>query len=242
MATKIDLLPRYVPMRRRFKRWSYAMGALSLATLLFILAVDNRQKAKLGITTTNADTVKARADITDSVESSTATIVGQTAASADAVKFFTDAAKTGGQRAQLIDEVRRYVLGSMKVDSMDLSTANATMQAGIPSKNAYVEAIRVLRQAELDNVFVVNTTKFSGISTFNQRPPAEFVSGIASPGSVLVYPDRVNIATTLVHPSTEPSPPGGAVGTAPAGGLSGSSSTLASPSSSRSSTGNSGTP
>ena len=144
---KIDLLPEYVALERRFKRVVLA-GIL----LLLLLAVG------LGLhhLTNIRRQEKLKADIAGIQPTATMTTNANTAATAataanlpvqTVVNFMADASKTGAERAALLDLTRRYIYDGAVVSLVDFSDgANIQFKATVRTPDEYANFLLALRK------------------------------------------------------------------------------------------------
>lgn len=121
MAIRIDLLPRYVGLRKWFKRILAACLALVGIFAVVLFALYYRDQLRLQTLKTNLENVRLIAQKTDDANAAAATAVGKAKPLQDTVNFFVDASRTGSQRAALLDLVRRYIYEGAVINTLDMS-------------------------------------------------------------------------------------------------------------------------
>ena len=105
MAIRIDLLPRYVVLRRWFKRILLACLSLvsAFAAILFVLYY--REQLRLQTLKVNRDAYEKIAKEAERAQSAAKSKEDEAKPFQDNVNFFVDAGRTGPERAALLDTV-----------------------------------------------------------------------------------------------------------------------------------------
>jgi hypothetical protein len=147
MGIRIDLLPRYVGLKRWFKR--ILLACLSLvgifAAVLFLLFY--REQLRLQTLTTNRDEIKKVADAAAAAASAAEAAKTTAKPFQDTVNFFVDAGRTGAERAALLDVVHRYLYSGAVISSLDLSDGqNIKFTATLKTPDEYANFLNNLRR------------------------------------------------------------------------------------------------
>lgn len=230
MAIKIDLLPSYVKDAKTFKRILAGCLLLVAATAGFLFLVNSRHAARLAVAEADKAAIEPIALEAEATQKRAQAALDAAVPVRSSVEFMAAAAKTGPQRAALIDSIRRYIFPGVVINTIDISdgkTLNITAQAKTPDDYAtYLNNLR--RASEGPDKFL--TPAFgSGVPGYGQAgapgsgttpgqvadaaPPGE--NGTATPvaGSnplLIKLPIAVNTTATLVNPIPLPVEPGGA--------------------------------
>lgn len=196
MAISIDLLPGYVGLRRVFKR--LVAGCLLLiglvAGILFLLYT--KSSGQLEIAQQNADAWDKLAKKTEDVQTETKGIQTASAPLQSLIQFLQDTGRTGAERAQLIDVVRRYIYSSSQpglgalVSSIDLSDGKTVkINATVNSPDEYATFLDGLRRGS--KLYIPPGPAFEDFAVASGVPgypppkavPFEFVPGapVATP-------------------------------------------------------------
>lgn len=218
MAIKIDLLPAYVQLRKKFHRtlaWCIAFTGLVAGGLLMAL---HQRKLELQTAQTNLVAAQAVAAKTTAAKSGAEKATADAAPYISAVNFMTGASKTGPQRAALIDLIRRAIDIDAVVSSIDVSNGQTVViKATVRNPDEYARFLLNLRRASDTE----GGTLFKGLPT--ATGPGGFANGAVPfqtplpTGEIvpILYPVQVEAQGTLLNPVQLPTDP---VGGAPAAG------------------------
>ena len=226
MATKIDLLPGYVGMRRWFSRLFLVAVVLigSLGTILWLVWFQtdlrfHKLETDLDTYTRVASKAKAAEDAATKADADAAPIK-------TSVDFMVAASQTGAQRAALIRLIKLYIYPEALISSIDVSNGtDCSITGAVAQPNDYYSAVLDLRQGASSNGGLVfqDEPKFNGIPGFgSQTGPiassvdeqkAMFMSGDQHP---LLLPLPIKASAKLKDPVSIPSD-SGAIGGAAAG-------------------------
>lgn len=147
MGIRIDLLPRYVGLKRWFKR--ILLACLSLvgvfAAVLFLLYY--REQLRLQTLMANRDAVKTVATAADAAGKAAEAKKSEAKPFQDTVNFFVDAGRTGPERAALLDVVHRYIYDRAVISAVDLSDGqNIKFTATVKTPDDYANFLNNLRR------------------------------------------------------------------------------------------------
>lgn len=219
MAIKIDLLPRYVGLQRRFNTlWKVAAGFL-LGTLVILALIYARGETDLRNLRAELETATAEAGYTEKAQKAA------DAATAAAVpldtysQFMVNASQTGAKRAALIDLVARYVTPGAVVNSIDMSNGTtAVITATLRSPDDYARFLLGLRSGSASRggpVFAADPRTASVVPSdpVVSDQPLGYGRGPIAPApssqpQVVSYPIRMTVVGTLKEPITIPAEPG----------------------------------
>ena len=232
MAIKIDLLPKYVQLRRVLK-WASLISFVivtAVGSVLYLLYFKKTQEVEAA--KTDLEVWKAVAAVATGVAGEAAAKETSLTSLQSTVQFFGDATQTGPRRAAAVDLIRRYVMPDALVSSIDISDGkNVTIVASVKDSDDYSRLLLNLRQG-------TNGTKPAPILPYVWEAPAPNASGV--PGYPLpnipipalsgtdpipkTFPLNISIAGTLLNDLVFSTPvaPGETAGAAP-GGQAGSS-------------------
>jgi hypothetical protein len=212
MAIKIDLLPEYVPLRRRLK-WTVSACVVALAGTAALLAVIYQAKTlELETLQTNVDNATRVATLSANADAATKKAIAEAAPQQAVIDFVFEASKTGAQRAALLNLVRQYIYPQALIASIDISDGkNVNIQGTVKSTDEYAAFVNTLRAGSADNGGVLYTglPSASGPTGFPAgaqlfTPPLPDPSGQPV---VLVFPIKVQAQGTLKNPVTVPVEP-----------------------------------
>lgn len=222
MAIKIDLLPEYVPLRRKLKL-AVSSCVVVLGTTAAVLAVIY-QKQTLELETVNqnlemwkrvaAQSTKAKSEA-DAAEATGLPVKV-------ALDFIYSASKTGPQRAALLNQVRQYIHPGSLIASIDVSDGeNVNIQATVKDTDEYAAFLKTMR----NGADVNRGPLYEGLPTAAGVPgfpagEAVFVPPTADPGGqpvVMVFPlnitaqgklkNKVVLPVDPVAPAAPPATP-----------------------------------
>lgn len=231
MAIKIDLLPRYVGLQRRFSMLWKVFAALLAAVACILALIWYRGEAETRTLQAQLATATAEANITTAAEKAASDATAAAAPLDSYTQFMVNASSTGANRAALIDLVTRYVTPGAVVSSIDMSDGTkAVIKATLRSPNDYARFLLGLRSGSATRggpVFaadprtsavvplepVKSVTDNQGYGRLPTIPPP------ASQVQIVSYPIAMTVEATLKNPITIPAEPtatGGAPGATPA--------------------------
>lgn len=243
MAIRINLLPRYVALRRWFKR-TVVLCVLSAVTLATILAAAYyREYLQLQTLKTNIANVKVFADKTDAAEAAAATATAEAQPLQSSVNFLVDAGRTGSERAALLDLIRRYVYNGAVVGSLDISDGRTAVFSGmVRTPDDYARFLLNLRRGTAPaGILFAKLPEGSGILGWPNRSgttptagapgqPAPAPTPAPAPGQpqtgvapldamrYQIFPNNISARAELREPIVVPIPPGDAAPAAAPGG------------------------
>lgn len=217
MAIKIDLLPRYVKLKRNLHRSIAACLVVTGAVAGLLLVILQQRRLELETVKTNLQTAQTVvAQVTTATSEKTTALTGA-APIANAVSFMTAASKTGSQRAALLHLVRQYIYEDAIVSSIDISDGQkVVILATVRTPDEYARFLLNLRRSADVN----GGTLFKGLPLASgprgfANGAAPFVrpngNGTADP-IPLVYPVSVRAEGFLLNPVLLPPDPVGAPG------------------------------
>jgi type II secretory pathway pseudopilin PulG len=213
MATKIDLLPGYVGMRRWFKRVLIICVAVlavvaSILSLLFF-----RDKQRLAKLQEDVNNIEHFAQQTEAAQRERDAATQEAAPIKASVDFMADASKTGPERAALLDLIRRYIYEGAVVSSIDLSDGqNARFTVTVRTPDDYARFLTNLRRgsAQKEGPLFEGLPTGSGIPGFPDNRPIPPPQSISYTPQPIVFPLRINAAGKLRNEVRVPVEPGAA--------------------------------
>lgn len=215
MAIKIDLLPGYVKLTKKFRfTITAAIVGLALWTGGLLLTYHSKQ-LELKTAEQNRDVVKVLADQTTAVTTATSNTLAATAGYDAFNQFALASTKSGSERAALLNLISRYINERSVVKSIDVSDGtNVIIVATVSSPDQYIQFLLDLRKAR-GVVFATDprltTTGVGGFG--NGYQPTVLPQPEAGSAPVIInYPITLTAQTTLLNPIVvPPDPTGGAV-------------------------------
>ena len=131
MAIRIDLLPKYVAMRRWFKRILAVclMLVSTFAAVLFVIYY--REQLLLQTLKTNLANVRVLADKADAAQKAADASTSDSLPLQSNVNFLVDAGRSGTERAALLDLIRRYVYNGAVIGTVDISDGRVAKFSGM---------------------------------------------------------------------------------------------------------------
>ena len=151
MAIKIDLLPKYVGLRRALKWWLLIsfVAVTAIGSGLYLLYFQKKQIAVA--TAADLEMWKPRAALATSVATEATNKEGSLGSMQATVQFFADATQTGPRRAAAVDLIRRYVMPDALVSSIDISDGKSvSIIASVADSDDYSRLLLNLRQGTLN--------------------------------------------------------------------------------------------
>ncbi len=189
---KIDLLPEYVALERRFKRVLLAGVLLLLAVLVglglhHLTNVRQQEKLTADIAAIEPIAAKTTAATTAADAADSANLPVQTV-----VNFLSDASKTGAERAALIDLTRRYIYDDAVINLIDFSDGQTiTVQATVRTPDEYANFFLALRKG----------TESEQGPLFSQLPIASGIPGYPTGESLEAPPQPLSYTPQrIVYP------------------------------------------
>jgi len=224
MAIKIDLLPEYVPLRRKLK-WTVSACVVTLGSTAAVLAVVFQyQTLQLSTLQSNVEIQTKVADQSRKATEAAAKATSDAAPKQGVVDFIYAASKTGAERAALLHEIREYIYQDAVVSSIDVSDGQTVkIQATVKDSDAYAAFLNTLRngsETRLGPLYEGLPTA-SGVHGFPEGsavfvPPIPELNGQTV---VMMYPITVAAEGKLKNRVVLPVDPVG--GSAPAAGTPG---------------------
>lgn len=213
MAIKIDLLPEYVPLRRKLK-WVISGCVVTLGITATGLAL-YLQKEKLALETQeeNLAAFKTVADKAKAAQADADAARKQAEPMKNVIDFVYEASRTGPQRAALLYQVSQFILPDAVVGSLDLSDGKTMkVTAAVRSNRDYWRFLYALRNGSdtQGGVLFTGLPVTSGLVGF---PEGNRVFIAPPPGPVpspWVFPIKVDGTGNLKNPVTLPVDPTGA--------------------------------
>jgi len=223
MAIRIDLLPRYVGLRRVFKRILVVCVTVScvFATALFVLWYHGEQE--LSTLKINEETFAKVAKEAETAEAEATAKEAEVLPYKAVVDFIQDASKTGAERAALLNQVKNYVYRGSVVDEIDLSKGDEFKIAGrVRTVDDVARFTMSLRQASVVNGGSLlkdlpggeGVKGYPALKTVDTAPP----TGLPGMFVPLDYPLVVKSSGKLEYPVIIPQEPGGGAAAPPTGG------------------------
>ena len=223
MAIKIDLLPKYVKLEKRFQRVLVACaGLLALWFGGLAVALEIRQ-LQLQTTQTDQRVFEAKAQETSAAKSAVDTARTTRSSYDGAINVFVSNSKSGAERSALFTHIFQNIYANSSVTLVDVSDGtNVTIKATVRDPEEYARFLQGLRRAT--GVLFAAPPQTTGVNGFaNGAVP--FVPPALEPGdrdTILVYPINLTATAQLLNPVKLPvDPVGGAPAAAGAAGTAG---------------------
>ena len=225
MAIKIDLLPRYVGLQRRFNLlWKVAAGFL-LGTVVILALIYARGETDLRNLRAELKTAEIEAGYTNTAQTAANRATEAAVALDNYSQFMVNASQTGAKRAALIDLVARYVTPGAVVNSIDMSSGTtAVITATLRSPDDYARFLLGLRSGSASRggpVFAADPRTASVVPSdpVVSDQPLGYGRGPVRPApatqpQVVSYPIKMTVVGTLKEPITIPAEPSGGTTTA----------------------------
>lgn len=244
MAIKIDLLPKYVGLQRRFSMlWKVAAGFL-LGTIIILALIYARGETELKNLRAELETATTEAGFTATAQEAADKATAAAVPLENYSQFMVNASQTGAKRAALIDLVARYVTPGAVVNSIDMSSGTqAVIVATLRSPDDYARFLLGLRSGSESRggpVFAADPRTSSVVPSdpvVSDQPPGYGRGPLRpAPGSqpqIVSYPIKMTVTGVLKEPITVPAEPttnDAATTTTGASGAAGASSATPSPS------------
>ena len=234
MAIRIDLLPRYVALRRIFKRIAIVCALVVMVLGTGLSAFYYQDYLKLQTLKANVETYKPIAANALATEKRANDKVAEAQPLQTTVNFFVDAARSGSERAAILDLIRRYIYDGALIASLDISDGTtAKLTASVRTPDDYARFLLNLRRGKAPTgILFSNDATASGIggypagsTTSAPAPTAPPVPGgpplvptqAPAGGNFEVFPNNIPASATLKDPIVVPAPPGEAAAPAAAG-------------------------
>lgn len=213
MAIKIDLLPVYVKLKRNLHRTIAACLVLTGLVVGGLLLVLQQRKLELQTAEENLAAAQAVAEKATAAKGRASAATAEAAPLVGVVSFMAGAAKTGPQRAALVDLIRRSIDIDAIVSSIDVSDGQKVIiKATVRNPDEYARFLLNLRRASDVN----GGTLFKGLPV--AAGPKGFANGAVpfrtplptGETVIIVYPVDVVAEGTLLNPVQLPPDPTGA--------------------------------
>jgi len=232
MAIRIDLLPRYVALKRWFKRIMAVCLMLVGAFAAILFVIYYREQLRLATLRTNLANVKVFADKTDAAKTAADAAIAQAQPLQSSVNFLVDAGRSGPERAAQLDLIRRYIYNGAVVGTLDLSDGKTAKFSGmVRTPDDYARFVLNLRRGTTPTGILFATLPVSsgisgwpnrsgGATTTTPGQPAPPVTPVPAPGQpqtgvppldtikYIVFPNNITASGDLRDPVTVPIPPG----------------------------------
>ena len=225
MSIKIDLMPRYVALQRRFRNLLLLASALLLGTAAVLAVIYMRGEKEVAVMQAQAEEALRVAKLTKDAKDKQAAAEKAAVNKQNFVQFVVGASQTGAQRAALLDLVRRYISPDAIISQIDMSDGqNAKITATLRSPNDYARFLLNLRAGSATRggqLFAEDPTSFAVLPQ-NSLPGNGFTQPFTTPArtnvpQVVTYPITMTVVGKLKDNIVVPSDPGTSVAVAAAG-------------------------
>lgn len=240
MAIRIDLLPKYVAMRRWFKRILAVCLMLVSAFAAVLFVIYYREQLYLQTLKTNLANVRIFADKADAAQKAADASIQESLPLQSNVNFLVDAGRSGTERAALLDLIRRYVYNGAVIGTVDISDGRTAKFSGmVRNPDDYARFLLNLRRGAMpvgilfskpaDGGGILGWPNSSGTTgtTTGTTPTAAPIPAPA-PGQpqtgntavdatrYYIFPNNITATAELRDPIIVPTAPGETAGTAAA--------------------------
>jgi hypothetical protein len=240
MAIRIDLLPRYVGLRRLQRYLLLGSVTAVIAFAAILSALYYREYLRLQTLKENRDAYEKIAKAAEDAQKEAETKTAEAKPFQDNVNFFVDASRTGAERAALLDTIHRYIYQGAVISLVDLSDGqNLKFTAAVKTPDEYANFLNNLRRGTAPvGILFADLPSGAGILGYPNQSGTNAPAGQngqpaqpAQPGQPAnttptlsvgfqVYPNTINAAGKLREPIVIPIAPGEAA-PAPAAGPNG---------------------
>lgn len=218
MSIKIDLMPQYVALERRFRRFMGAAFALLVGTAVVLTFLYLRGQKDLTRMQAQYAEASRVAKMTTDAQAAQTTAESAATAKQAFVQFVVGANQTGAQRAALLDLVRRYISPSAVVSQIDMSDGqNAKITATLKSPDDYARFLLNLRagSATRGGQLFAEDPKSFAVLPQNALPGSGFTQPFVPPvrttvPQVVTYPITMTVVGKLKDNIVVPADPGAA--------------------------------
>ena len=225
MPVRINLLPKYVLLKKQFKWMLIGCIALVLIYVLGITLYYSNTQVQIKTLQASIDNVEPNAKATEKSKTDKQTADDAKSAIDANVKFMLLASQTGAQRSSLLGLFRPYIYPGSVVSQIDLSDGKtAAIQGMVKTPDDYARFITSLRQGTAPNgpLFAklpVGTNGVPGFPKFKSDTTTTTSDKTKSSAqlTMVVFPLTVAAKGDLLNPVTIPTAPGAATAN-PAGG------------------------
>lgn len=231
MSIKIDLMPRYVALQRRFRNFLMLAGALLAGTAAILGLIYLKGQNDLGVMKRQLKDAERVAGLTEKAQSAQTTATSAAVPLESFVQFVVNAGQTGAQRAALLDLVRRYISPDAVISQIDMSDGqNAKITATFKTPNDYARFLLNLRRGSATNGGALFAEDPKSFAVVPQNPlPGTGFSRFALPQRttqpvVVTYPITMTVTGKLKDNIVVPSEPGTAAASTRVGGYPGGAS------------------
>lgn len=219
MSIKIDLMPRYVALQKRFKSLLWGALALLAATASVLAVIYLRGEKELAVMKEQASQAQTVAAETKKAVAAQGIADSAAAQIQPYVQYVVDVGQTGAQRAALLDLVRRYITPDAIISQIDMSDGStAKITATLRSPNDYARFLLSLRagSASRGGALFTEDPKSFAVLPLNSLPGTGFQPDFATPApttvpQVVTYPITMTVVGTLKDKIVVPAEPGTAV-------------------------------
>ena len=224
MAIRIDLLPRYVGLRRWFKRVLLACISLVGVLAVVLFAFYYSEQLQLQTLQENRDAFEKVAKLAEEETKKKEQFVKDAQPLRDTVSFFVDAGRTGPERAALVDIIQRYIYRGAVISLLDLSDGqNVKLSAMVRTPDEYANLLNVLRRGTVPTgIAFKNLPSGAGIKGWpgtsggatqagGQQAAAQPGTGGATDTTSLgyqIFPNSITLQGAMRDPIVVPVPPG----------------------------------
>lgn len=222
MPVRINLLPKYVLLKKQFK-W-VLIGCVALV-LVYVTGISlYYANTQVEIRTLEASTanVEPNAKATEDSQKAKQKADGDKSPLDANVKFILAASQSGAERSSLLDLFYPYLLHGSVVSQIDLSDGNtATIQAMVKTPDDYARFITSIRQgtAPTGPLFAKLPVGTNGVPGFPKlKSETSQTGGGSTELTMVVFPLTVEVKGDLLNPVTIPTAPGGAAAATTGGG------------------------
>lgn len=216
MPVRINLLPRYVVLKKIFQRALIACIAGSILWVLVLLLVYANKQVELRTLQASLANVESAAQATEAAQAAKQKADSAKAPLEANVKFMLAASQTGSARRALLDLFRPYFSPSSVISQIDLTDGKtAIIQGMVRTPDDYARFITTLRQGAAPSgpLFAENPVGTSGVPGFPKQETQTSSKGgndqNNSQLTMVVFPLSVEAKGTLLNPIIVPVAPGG---------------------------------
>lgn len=222
MATKIDLLPSYVGLRRWFRRIRWISAALFAVVAAVLWVVWFKKTQQLDALKEELAVNQRIAKQTQDAEAKEKKATDEASPIQGAVDFMVQASQTGGQRAAVVRLIKGYIYPDALVSLIDISDGQTCkITASVARPDDYYKFLLDLRRGWTNNNGMVfaDEPKASGIPGFPSpiENSVEVQQAMATSGEPrpISLPLSISATAKLKDPLTVPVESGGAAPAAP---------------------------
>ena len=216
MSIKIDLMPRYVALQKRFRNLLWLALALIAGTTAVLAVLHFRGENQLAVMRAQGEAAKRVAAMTTAAQAAQSAAESAAVPVQTYVKYVVDVGQTGAQRAALLDLVRRYISPDAVISQIDMSDGqNAKITATLRSPDDYARFLLNLRagSATRGGALFADDNRSYAVLPQNSLPGTGFTPRFATPllttvPQIVTYPITMTVVGKLKDPIVVPSEPG----------------------------------